>query len=128
MDFIVALPETENGNSGILIFVDKLSKIIRLIPTKSTINASEAAQKFKEHIYRSHVIPSKIISDRDPIFMSKFWKFLFKSLGAKLAPSSAYHPQTDGQSEIADKKVEEMIRGFVNYAKDNWDKYSQSKP
>ena len=53
--------------------------------------------------------------------MSKLWKTLFKYLGTKLAPSSAYHPQTDGQSEIANRKIEEMIRGFVNYAKDNWD-------
>ena len=55
--------------------------------------------------------------------MSKFWKALFKSLGTKLAPSSAYHPQTDAQSEIADRKVEEMIKGYVNCAKDNREKY-----
>ena len=123
MDFIAPLPETKNRYSGVMTVVDKLSKMIRLIPIKSTINAPETAMRFKEHIYRNHGIPNKIISDRDPIFMSKFWKALFKSLGTKLAPSSAYHPQTDGQSEIANRKVEEMIRAFANFKKDNWDEY-----
>ncbi len=53
--------------------------------------------------------------------MSKLWKALFESLGTKLAPSTAYHPQTDGQFETANRKVEEMIRAFGNYKKDNWD-------
>lgn len=121
MDFITPLPETKNGNSGILNVVCKLSKMIRIIPIKSNITAPETAMKFKEHVYRSHGFPSKIISDRDSLFMSKFWKSLFSSLGTKIAPSTAYHPQTDGQSEIANRKVEEMIRAFANYRKDNWD-------
>ena len=123
MDFVLPLPETKNGYSGILNVVCKLSKMIRIIPIKSTISAPEVAIKFKEHVYRHHGLPSKIISDRDSLFMSKFWKELFRSLGAKLAPSTAYHPQTDGQSEIVNRKVEEMIRAFANYKKDNWDEH-----
>ena len=123
MDFIVPLPKTKNGFTGIMNVVCKLSKMIRLIPISHTITAPETAMKFKEVVYRSHGLPQKIISDRDPIFMSKFWKTLFRSLGTKLAPSSAYHPQTDGQTEIANRKVEEMIRAFANYRKDNWDKH-----
>lgn len=121
MDFVIPLLETENGYSGILNVVDKLSKMIRIIPIRSNITAPEVALKFKEHIYRNHGLPKKIISDRDSLFMSKFWKALFKSLNTKLAPSTGYHPQTDGQSEIANRKVEEMIRAFANYKKDNWD-------
>ena len=123
MDFIVPLPKTKCGYTGIMNVVCKLSKMIRLIPIEHTISAPETAMKFKEVVYRSHGLPKKIISDRDPIFMSKFWKTLFKSLGTKLAPSSAYHPQTDGQTEIANRKVEEMIRAFANYRKDNWDEH-----
>ena len=123
MDFVIPLPETPKGNSGILNVVCKLSKMIRLIPIKSNISAPEVAIKFKEHVYRNHGLPSKIISDRDSLFMSKFWKALFTSFGTKLAPSTAYHPQTDGQSEIANRKVEEMIRAFANYKKDNWDEH-----
>ena len=123
MDFVIPLPETKNGNSGILNVVCKLSKMIRIIPIHYNINATAVAMKFKEHIYRNHGLPTKIISDRDSLFMSKFWKELFRSLGTKLAPSTAYHPQTDGQSEIANRKVEEMIRAFANYRKDNWDEH-----
>lgn len=74
-------------------------------------------------MYRHHGLPDKIISDRDPIFMSNFWTSLFKSLRTKLAPSSAYHPQTDGQTEISNRKVEEIIRAFANFRKDNWDEH-----
>jgi hypothetical protein len=123
MDFITPLQKSKNGNSAILTVVCKLSKMIRLIPTTLDVTAPKVALLFKEHIYRNHGIPEKIISDRDPIFMSKFWKCLFSSLKTKLAPSSAYHPQTDGQSEIANRKVEEMIRAFANFKKDNWDEH-----
>ena len=123
MDFIAPLPKTKQGFSGIMTIVCKLSKMIRLIPIKHNMSAPEIAAKFKEVIYRNHGLPKKIISDRDPIFMSKFWQTLFKSLGTKLAPSTAYHPQTDGQSEIANRKVEEMIRAFANFSKDNWDEH-----
>ena len=118
--FYHTVPVTRKGNSGILTVVCKLSKMIRLIPTKNDITAPEVALKFKEHIYRNHGLPEKIISDRDPIFMSKFWKALIKSLKTKLTPSSAYHPETDGQSEIVNRKVEEMIRAFVNFQKTDW--------
>ena len=87
--------------------VDKISRIIRLIPIKSTLNASEVALKFNEYIYRSHGILSKIDSDVDPIFVSEMWKSLFKSIITKLALSSACDPQTDGPSEIARRNVEE---------------------
>ena len=123
MDFITPLPRSTNGNNGILVVVDRLSKMIRIIPTKPSLNAPMTAKLYKDHVYRHHGLPLNIISDRDPIFMSKFWKALFQSLGTKLSPSSAYHPQTDGQTEIMNRKIEEMIRSFVNYDKSNWDEF-----
>ena len=98
MDFVLPLPRKNNDNSGILNAVDKLSKMIRILPIKSNIAAPELAMKFKEHVYKNHSLPKKIISERDTLFMSKFWKALFNSLGTKLAPSTAFNPQTDGQS------------------------------
>ena len=121
MDLVLPLPETENENSGMLNVVDKLSKMMRIIAIKSNINPPEVAIKFKDYIYRNNGLPNKVISDRDGLFMSKFCKVLFYSLGTKLAPSTAYHPQTDGQSEISNRKVEEIIRAFANYKRDNWD-------
>ena len=112
MDFITPLLVKRKGNSGILTVVCKLSQMIRLIPTKNDITAPEVALNFKEHIYRNQGLPEKIISDRDPIFMYKFWKALFKSFKTKLTPSSAYHLKTYDQSEIVNRKVEEMIQAF----------------
>lgn len=123
MDFITPLPMTKNGNTGILNVVCKLSKMIRLICLPKSVDAQIIAQLFKQHIYRHHGLPDKIISDRDPIFMSRFWKALFASLKTKISPSTAYHPQTDGQTEISNRKVEEMIRTYANFRKTNWDEH-----
>ena len=120
MDFITPLPKTKSGHSAILVVVDRLSKQLHFIPTTQDVNAQETAKLFKDNIYRHHGIPDTIISDRDKIFTSMFWKELFRLLGTKLRPSSAYHPQTDGQTEVMNKKLEEMIRAFVNYDQDNW--------
>jgi len=123
MDFVTPLPKTRKGNTGMFVVVDRLSKLLRIIPYERDPNAVETAKLFFENIYRHHGLPSVIISDRDPVFMSKFWKSLFHTLKTKISPSSAYHPQTDGQTEILNRKIEEMIRAFANYNKTNWDEY-----
>ncbi len=93
--------------------------MIRSIPIPQNSDSVTAAKLCKDHIYQNHGLPQKIISGRDVVFMRKFWKTLFNLLGTKIAPSTAYHPQTDGQTEIANRKVEEMIRAFANFRKDN---------
>ena len=123
MDFITPLPKSRNGNVGVLNVVDRLSKMLRVIPIGPNMDAPSTALLFKNNIYRHHGLPTNIICDRDPIFMSKFWKTLFKLLGTKISPSSAYHPQTDGQSEILNRKLEEMIRSFVSFDKKDWDTF-----
>lgn len=121
LDFVLTLPETRSDKCAILNVVCKFSKMIRITPIKSNISAPGSSIKFKNHIYRNHRLPMKIISDRDSIFMSKFLKDLFRSLGPKLAPSTSYNLQTCSQSEIANRKVEETIRAFANDRKDNCD-------
>ena len=123
MDFITPLPLSSKGNNGVLTVVDRLSKMIRIAPTKPNTDALSTAVLYKDHVYRHHGLPVNIICDRDPIFMSNFWKHLFKLLGTKITPSSAYHPQTDGQSEIMNRKIEEMIRSFVSFDKSDWDRF-----
>ena len=123
MDFVTPLPKTKNGHCGILNVVCKLSKMLRIICLPEKLNAEKVALLFKEHVYRHYGLPDKIICDRDPIFMSRFWKTLFASLKTRIAPSTAYHPQTDGQTEIVNRKVEEMIRSYANYRKNNWDEH-----
>jgi hypothetical protein len=123
MDFITPLPKTQNGNTGIFVVVDRLSKLIRVTATPTPLDAPTTARLFYENVYRNHGLPSEIISDRDPIFMSHFWKSLFSILRVRLCPSSAYHPETDGQTEVVNRKIEEMLRCYVNEHQSDWDTY-----
>ena len=123
MDFIIPLPETSRGHVGIFAAVDRLSKQLRLAPLPKNYSAPVIANIFLEHIYRNHGLPDEIISDRDPVFMSNFWSSLFDKLGVKLCPSSAYHPETDGQTERLNRKIEEMLRCYVDHHQSNWDEF-----
>ena len=95
--------------------VDRLSKWLHLIPTFTTATAPDTAKIFLDQIFRLHGLPKTIVSDRDSKFLNKFWKTLFKQLGVQLAFSTAYHSQTVGQTETANRTVEDMLRTFVNY-------------
>src|SRR6185437_16439429 len=79
------------------------------------------AQIFFQQIIRHHAVPNNIVSDRDPRFMSNFWQALWKELGSKLKMSTSYHPQTDGQTERANRTLEDMLRAYVDYHGDDWD-------
>ena len=123
MDFIFDLPKTSNRNTGIMVVVDKLSKHTHFIALSSTINAKGTADIFYKEIYKHHGLPRKIISDRDSRFTSNFWKTLMKTLKIKLNLSTAFHPQTDGQSERAFRVLEEMLRCYVNSMQNDWEKF-----
>ena len=122
MDLITHLPRTKDGNDAIVVFVDKLTKMIHCCPTVTTISAPQLATMFFREVIRPHgIIPSSIVSDRDPRFTSHFWSSLWSQLGTKLAMSTAFHPQTDGQTERANRTIEEMLRAYVSYEQDDWD-------
>lgn len=123
MDFIFDLPRTSNKNTGILVVVDKLSKQTHFIPLDSKINAKGTADLFYKEVYKQHGLPRKIISDRDSRFTSNFWKELMKLLQVKLNLSTAFHPQTDGQSERAFRILEEMLRCYVNSTQNDWERF-----
>jgi len=123
MDFIVQLPTTKQGFDSIVVFVDKLSKRAHFCPTYTTATAPEIAKIFFIIIFRYHGLPKAIISDRDAKFTSNFWQTLFKQVGTKLSMSTAFHPQTDGQTERLNRILEEMLRAYVNYQQDNWDEH-----
>ncbi|CAI5471221.1 unnamed protein product [Closterium sp. Yama58-4] len=110
LDFITGLPSTSRGHDSILVVIDKFSKMGHFIPTNATATAEATARLFFDRIITIHGIPATLISDRDPKFTSKFWKELMGLLGTKLAMSSAYHPQTDGQTERLNQVVEQLLR------------------
>ncbi|CAI7921697.1 unnamed protein product [Closterium sp. NIES-54] len=91
------------------------------IPTNATATAEATARLFFDRIITIHGIPATLISDRDPKFTSKFWKELMGLLGTKLAMSSAYHPQTDGQTERLNQVVEQLLRTTCKDDVSHWD-------
>jgi hypothetical protein len=109
MDFIMDLPKSEAGHDAILVVVDKLSKAMTLIPTNSTVSAQKVAQIFLKDEYRLHGFPRNIISDRDVTFTGKFWQELHRLVQTKLAMSSSFHPQTDGQTERANRTLRHSV-------------------
>jgi hypothetical protein len=121
MDLITQLPPTDNGHDAIIVFVDKLTKMVHYAATTTTVDAPGVASLFFEHVVRMHGVPTSIVSDRDPRFTSLFWRSLWSLLGTKLAMSTAFHPQTDGQTERANRTLEEMLRAVVHFDQRDWD-------
>ena len=123
MDLITQLPRSRSGFDAIVVFVDKLSKQVHYAATTSNVTAPGLANIFFHEIIRHHGVPLTIVSDRDTRFTSHFWKCLWDKLGTKLAMSTAYHPQTDGQTERANRTLEDMLRAYVSQRQDDWDQH-----
>lgn len=119
MDFITDLPSSNNFDS-ILVVVDRFSKMSHFIPCNKAISAQQTAQLIMQNVVRLHGLPDNIVSDRGTQFVSKFWTRLFELLGTKINLSSAYHPQSDGQTEIVNQILEQYLRCTINYQQDNW--------
>ncbi|MCO5574636.1 hypothetical protein L7F22_028425 [Adiantum nelumboides] len=125
MDCIFGLPKSIHGNTGIWTIVDRFSKQAHFIPVKKTIKAHQMETLFISQIFKYHGLPTSIVSDRDPRMTSNFWKGLFENLGTRLNFSSAYHPQMDGQSEIANLTILDLLKSYVMEVdqRSQWEKY-----
>jgi transposase InsO family protein len=99
MDFIVGLPRTQSRDDSIWVIVDLLTKVAHFIPIKTTYSGPQLAELYMSMIICLHGVPKKIVSDRETQFTLKFWERLHEALDTQLCFSSAYHPQTDGQTE-----------------------------
>jgi hypothetical protein len=123
MDFIFDLPLTDTGNNGIAVVVDKLSKQAHFLAISPKFDAIELAKVYLHEVYRHSGLPTILISDRDALLTSLFWTSLMDRLGVKLNLSSAFHPETDGQTERTIGTFEELIRPYVSYLQTDWDKF-----
>ena len=123
MDLITGLPPTTAGNDAIVVWVCKFSKLRHYAACKTAIDAPSLARLFLSTVVRQHGLLKCIISDRDPRFTAHFWKSFWQSLGTTLSMSTAFHPQTDGQTENANKTLEIMLRSTVDFDQKDWDQH-----
>jgi len=119
MDFIEGLPSS-GGFTCILVVVDLFSKYAHFLALKHPFTARSVAQVFLSQVYRLHGLPQAIVSDRDKVFTSNFWRELFQLAGVELRMSTAYHPQSDGQTERVNQCVETFLRCFVHACQQKW--------
>ncbi|GJS38728.1 putative reverse transcriptase domain-containing protein [Tanacetum coccineum] len=123
MDFVTKLPKSSQGYDTIWVIVDRLTKSAIFIPMKETDPLEKLARLYLKEVVTRHGIPVSIICDRDPRFASNFWRSLQKALGTSLDMSTAYHPQTDGQSERTIQTLEDMLRACVIDFGNGWVKH-----
>ena len=113
LNFVEGLPNSQ-GRDAIFVVVDRLSKYAHFISLSHPFTTKLVAEKFLEGVVKLHDMPKSIASDRDPIFIRKIWYEFFTLSGTKLKMSSAYHPQTDGQTEVVNICLEQYLCSFVH--------------
>jgi len=118
MDFIVELPPS-SGHNAVMTVVDLVSKQVHLIPTHTMVIAEGAARLFLHQVWKLHGLLKYVISDRGPQFVARFTKELYCLLEIKLASSTAWHPQTDRQTECVNQKLDQYLWLFVNERQDD---------
>jgi hypothetical protein len=121
MDLITCLPKTARGHDAVLVFVDKLTKMTHFAATTSDASAQTVAQLFIDRVVCLHGVPRKIITDRDKRFTGRFFQAVCEALQATSAQSTAFHPQTDGQTERMNRVLEDMMRHYVSADHSDWD-------
>jgi hypothetical protein len=119
MDFIEGLPPS-NGYTVIMVIVDCLTKYAYFAALKHPFTAATVAKVFIANVVRLHGIPTSVITDRDRVFLSSFWQALFQLQGTQLCMSSSYYPQSDGQTEVMNRTLEQYLRCFAGDQPRKW--------
>nr|GFB40327.1 putative reverse transcriptase domain-containing protein [Tanacetum cinerariifolium] len=123
MDFVTKLPKAQSGNDTIWVVVDRLTKSTHFLPMKETDPMDQLARLYLKEVVTRHRIPVSIICDHDPRFTSNFWKEFQKAMGTRLDMSTAYHPETDGQSKRTIQTLEDMLRACVIDFGNGWERH-----
>ena len=123
VDFVGPLPESKDRDGSydsITVIIDLLTTMIHLVPSRTTYTAKDIAELMFAEVYKLHGLPRTIVSDRDVLFMSLFWTHLNKLMGIKQCMSSAYHPETDGSTEHANRTIGQMLRSCIGPTQKDW--------
>ena len=123
MDFVSGLPLTPSKKDSVWVIVDRLTKSAHFIPVRTDFSLQKLAKLYVAEIVRLYGVLVSIISDRDPRFTSRFWQRLHEALGTRLNFSTAFHPQTDGQSKRVIQILEDMLRECVLDFRGSWEDY-----
>jgi hypothetical protein len=123
MDFITGLPRSNRGHDSIWVIVDRLTKVAHFLPVKTTDRGQNLAELYIRRIVSLHGVPKRIVSDRGSQFTSQFWESLHKALGTNLSFSTAFHPQTGGQTERVNQILEDMLHACVLSYGTKWEDY-----
>jgi hypothetical protein len=121
MDFITGFPTTPRGYDAVMVMCDRLTKMVHFAPCHKDTDTLTTAKLFIKHVFANHGLPSVCITDRDTRFTSQLWQHLQQQLGTTHKLSTAFHPQTDGQTERVNRVLEEYLRSFVNSTQSDWD-------
>ncbi|MCO5575924.1 hypothetical protein L7F22_029731 [Adiantum nelumboides] len=113
----------QSGHDGIWTIIDRFSKQAHFVPVKKTVKPDLLARLLVAQIFRLHGMPETRVSDRDPKFTSLFWKAIWENIGTRLQFSSSFHPQTDGQSEIANSVILDLLKSYISDQKTQWERY-----
>src|SRR5437588_6061401 len=119
VDFFVALPESE-GKTQIMVVVDRFTKMAHFVPLLETATGTDVARALMKEVWKVHGLPTEIVSDRETKWTGEFWKGICGLLDIKWKLSTAFHPQTNGQTERVNQTLETYIRTFINYDQDDW--------
>ena len=121
MDFVTGLPRSPRGNNAIWVVVDRLTKTTHFLAFRTGLSLDGLARLYVQEVVRLHGVPTTIVSDRDSKLASHFWISFQKALGSRLDYSTAFHPQSNGQSERTIQTLEDMLRACVMDLKGSWD-------
>ena len=123
MDFVTHFPWTSRKHDAVWVIVDRLTKLAHFLALRMTFTLEELCRLYIREIVRLHGVPVSIVSDQDPQFTAQIWKSFQKAMGTQLSMSTAFHPQTDGQSELTIQILEDILRACVLDLKGSWEEY-----
>ena len=123
MDFVGGLPKSRKGHDYLYVIVDRINKMCILITCNKQITAEQTTKLFFQHVWVHFGLPTSIVSDRDSRFVGKFWSSLWELVDTRLKKSTTFHAQTDGQIEVVNRPVIQLLRGYCSKHHKLWDEH-----